>query len=739
MKTLQIFLLLSLLSIKGYCQYGFIYNDTIPVVVAGDTLELAWAGGLNCPQFSAIDLNGDGIKDLVIFDRTGNKVITFINKGTANQISYVYAPQYQRLFPQDMHDWALMRDYNCDGDIDIFTYNNGGIRVYRNDYAINNQLSFSLACNEIYSTQFANYTNLYVSPANIPAIGDINGDGDIDVISFDVGGSLLNYHENQRVEHSYSCDSLNYSMSTACWGNVSTNWNANYFNLGVSCRMDTHGGNSQSDTMPSRHSGGTLLDLDLNNDGDKDLIVGDLISNSADALFNGGNAAFANITSQDSLYPVNNVSVNVNTFPACFYLDVNNDGKRDLICAPNASGVSENNHGVWYYKNVGSDLAPDFKLQTNAFLQNQMIEVGEGSAPVFFDYDNDGLQDLVVGTFGYFVGASFYNARLNLYKNTGTINHPAFTLVDTNYANLSNLNFRNFRPTFGDLDGDGDPDMIVGESNGSLIYLPDTTTGGYPAQYGAPVLNYQGSTTQQCPVPQLVDLNHDNLLDMVIGTRNGKLRYYQNTGTTTNPIFTFITDTLGGVNVRQTGYVTGYAQPFLFDSAGSWRLMVGSERGYVYYYNNITGNLASNFNLVDSMFNYRYMNGFDGQRCTVWGADIDGDGKMDLAEGNIEGGVGIFTTGHVNVAIASPEQTFKHLRIFPNPTNDLCTIDFTSFKPEVADLYIYDDLGRIIETLHPLTTGHYTISTKSFADGIYFYNLRTVTSGMYAGKIMVNR
>ncbi|MEZ4847104.1 MAG: hypothetical protein R3B93_00420 [Bacteroidia bacterium] len=49
-------------------------ND-IPVIdIGGDTLAHAWGGGNNTTQFSDIDLNFDGKKDLVIFNRDGKPI-----------------------------------------------------------------------------------------------------------------------------------------------------------------------------------------------------------------------------------------------------------------------------------------------------------------------------------------------------------------------------------------------------------------------------------------------------------------------------------------------------------------------------------------------------------------------------------------------------------------------------------------------------------------------------------------
>ena len=53
------------------------------------------------------------IKDLFVFDRTGNKVTAYINGGTPNTVDYTHAPQYEKKFP------ALMRknDFNITLDV----------------------------------------------------------------------------------------------------------------------------------------------------------------------------------------------------------------------------------------------------------------------------------------------------------------------------------------------------------------------------------------------------------------------------------------------------------------------------------------------------------------------------------------------------------------------------------------------------------------------------------------------
>jgi len=59
------------------------WHDSIQVKIGAATLANPWAGGLNFVQASNIDMDMDGIKDLFMFDRTGNKVRTFINNGNS--------------------------------------------------------------------------------------------------------------------------------------------------------------------------------------------------------------------------------------------------------------------------------------------------------------------------------------------------------------------------------------------------------------------------------------------------------------------------------------------------------------------------------------------------------------------------------------------------------------------------------------------------------------------------------
>ena len=65
-----------ILSCRTYGQFTYTIDQSIPVEENGKVLSMPWAGGINSAQVNTMDLNGDNKDDLVIFDRTSNKLLT---------------------------------------------------------------------------------------------------------------------------------------------------------------------------------------------------------------------------------------------------------------------------------------------------------------------------------------------------------------------------------------------------------------------------------------------------------------------------------------------------------------------------------------------------------------------------------------------------------------------------------------------------------------------------------------
>ena len=716
-----------------WAQNLFVPDTTITVTKNGLTYPNGFAGGLNFPLFSEIDLNGDGIKDLFSIDRSGNtgtRITTYINTGTPNAVTYEYAPYYRKFFPE-LKDWAVLVDYNCDGLEDIFTFTPGGMAVYRNDFTLSSGLKFVKVVDLLHSTYYSPPpVNLWVSPVNVPAFSDIDYDGDLDILTFGLGGFQVEYHKNQSMDLYGHCDSLTFELGTACWGHFTLNSFSNSATLGVSCPfkpayIPQEAGNKLNNNL---HGGSAIIALDLDNDTVKDMVMGDLLGNNLMALFNGGTQSFAQMTAQDTLYPPQ-TPVNITTYPVPMYIDVDNDGIKDLVAA---ASYLNNYNGIWYYKNDGSNQQPDFNFIKDAFMQDQMIDMGEGSYPVFFDFDADGLLDIVAGNYGYFNPSASYPSSLHLYRNTGTASLPAFEHVTDDYANILALGLSGVNPSFGDLDSDGDQDMVIGDWDGKLHYFNNNAGAGNPANFVLTTPNLGNFDVGQFSAPQIIDVNRDGKNDLLVGKRNGMLSYFENTGTNTNPVFTKVTDTLGGVDVRTIFSVTGHTVPFLYDVNGNYRLLVGTERGTLFLYNNIDGNLNGTFNLYDSI----YQNIYEGNRISPYGDDINGDGKMDLIIGNYSGGMTIYLQSNVPIGVTENNDTFI-FKVYPNPASASITVEMPATDFKSADFELLNSIGQIVDK-RQLTKKNVNLDVGSYPSGLYFIKINSA-GRQNVQKVVISR
>ena len=704
-----------------------IYRDTISVFQSNSKLLMPWAGGVNFSSFTQMDLNGDEKPDIVAYDKicgSGGKLRTFVNKGSPGEIKYKHGFNYQNQFPE-IQEWALFYDYNSDGKADMFTYTSGGIKVFKNT-TINNDLEFTLVKPLLFSNYNPNgnpiMSNLYCNSVALPGISDIDNDGDLDILSFSVFGVKLEYHKNMSQELYGHSDSLVFNMVDDCWGDIKEN----------NCQVDLNQcpfmriySNSINDLNKIAHSGSCIMCFDRNGDGDKELIMGDISCSQVFFTENGGNSSNAQMIDTTSLYPNypdkgSSTVIKMNSFPCTYHLDVDNDGFKDLIASPNAIAGSENFESVWYYKNASSTSTVNFIFQKKNFLQEDMIDLGEGAYPALFDADSDGKKDLIIGNLGYYE-RNTNKSKLAYYKNIGTSSSPSFSLITRDYMSLSIYNIASMTPTFGDLDNDGDNDLIVGDYNGQLHYFENTATKGFPAQFTKHISNYQSIDIGSIAYPQLFDVNQNGTLDLVIGSLNGKIHHYSNIGSTSTPIFSLQSSNFGKVDVRQTGIgsITGYSAPFMFRDGGITKLLVGSEIGNIYLYDKIDGNLSGTFNRVDTSL-YQIN---EGPRCAPFFEDITNDGKRDLFLGNHAGGLAFFNSKNSsNVGLNELFQS-ENISIYPNPSSDYINIfinDNSSYSETTVTCL--DMLGH--ELLKYVSFNkQFKIDVSSWKKGMYFLKL----------------
>lgn len=532
----------------------------------GNFFAYPFQGGFNAPQFNEIDLNYDLKMDLVVFDRSGSRVSTYINNGSNGQIDYVYAPEYEGEFP-DIPSWLFCRDYNCDGKMDLITGVRGAsISVYENVGDPVTGLAFTFV-DRIKSYYYNDTFTLNINPGslNLPGVVDMNNDGDIDFIFFDQNGSQMEYHRNMSVENNGTCGLLFYERSE-CWGDFTEAG----FNSTIyldSCRFgnnipnaESNGGGTirnlnpskiQSNKSNSKHSGSSVALIDLDNSGSMDLVIGDIGSNRLTALYNNDSVApyiNSHISSIDTTFPSYSTPVDLNIFPSAQFVDVNNDQKVDMLVSTNSNSYLDRGkyfQNIYYYENTSS-TASNFQFRQNDFLQEEVIDLGRGAYPSFFDYNNDGLQDLLVGNDGYYDSTlNLMVGKLALFENIGTQQKAEFDLIDRDFGSLSSLLLdvtsntqqRFLIPALGDLDGDGDKDLLVGDDDGRIHFFKDTSASTNPAAFQLQNAVFQDLNVFSKAAPFIIDVDNDNLLDLIIGNSLGVLEFHKNLGTSSEPIY----------------------------------------------------------------------------------------------------------------------------------------------------------------------------------------------------------
>jgi hypothetical protein len=720
--------------VVGLAQWDLHFDPTVQVTRQGNTLDLAWAGGLNSPQTGTIDLNGDGLKDLFLFDRIGNKVVTLLRTSATGTQGYQLTRAYDDVWPfRELHDWALLRDYNCDGKEDIFSYSQAGFSVYKNISTSAGPafelVSFRVNSNYVSPSGAGSVANLFISQVDLPGIADMDGDGDMDILTFSLLGSYVEYHRNLSMELYGTCDSLKYEVRNKCWGFFTENFNNNSVALNAPCNFNVPnpeiglepGGVARSmddEGRPKAHAGSTLTQLDLNGDGLMDLLLGDISYQNVVGLYNGGSAAQSLMTVEDTLFPSYNTSVDLPLFPSTFFVDLDNDGNRDLLVSPNATSLTQNYRSMWYYRNTATDAAPYFEKQTEDLFQSRMIELGEGAYPVPFDHNGDGLMDLVVSNYGYYTPGDLYVSKMALLQNIGTATTPVFQQITDDYMNLSTSGIGlSMYPAFGDVDGDGDKDLLIGDLQGRMHFYRNTATGAVAQfQLVQPnVTDANGTVIDvgQFAAPQLVDMNNDQLLDLVIGERNGNLNFYLNTGSASAPVWTLQSETLGGVQVAEWWNVTGHAVPVIFrNEQGERELLCGSESGWLYHYTNVEGNLGGTWTLADSTF----LDLNDGPKSAPCLFDFTGDGELDMVIGNYRGGLSFWRSDEVQTTLESNVQRPSFL-LTPNPATDVVTILIGEAIPPTP-WTLMDAVGRIVMT--GKTQGQRTtVNISGLSEGSY--------------------
>ncbi len=549
-------------------QYHYHLNAGVEIKAFGSPMEFPLAGGLNTPMFNEIDLDGDATLDLLVFDRSGSRILPFINNGKQDTVNYRYAPEYLDHFPP-MSDFLLTADFNCDGKMDLIVGGSDLILYYNESTGSN--LKFSPGKALTFLTHDFNNTKINPTRSNKPAIYDIDQDGDQDILFFGFNEQQVEYMRNVSIEKTGICGA-DFERRGRCWGGFFVaNVDSVYLD---SCRFTLANEEKTKHKDPIlKHSipeaGSTITAFDFDGNSSTDVIIGrineDLSTLRMQLLLN-SDSLFpyeeSRIFDSDSHFPSYDLPIDSFIFPAAYMIDLNNDRVKDMIVSTNIASVIEPipaKNNILFYKNTNSTKARFEKQIGFNYFYNQQLDFGTGSFPLFIDIDKDGKKDLLIGNYGILnKSQNRVEGRIALLKNTGSFDVPSFNLTDTNYLNLDQilLDIDSNRPAVrialcsGDIDNDGDDDLLIGDSNGKLHLFKDNSSGG-AAQFALTNVFFQFIQTGLNASPFLFDVNKDGLLDIVIGHFPGHLTYYENFGQASNPIFTLDVDSIVSVGGKR--------------------------------------------------------------------------------------------------------------------------------------------------------------------------------------------
>lgn len=515
--------------------------------------SLALAGGLNQPQFSQIDLNSDGKLDLFIFDRSGNTRLCFIAVENNGQVQYVHDPDFEHLIPQG-RDFTFLRDFNNDGKPDVWTYgyHTQKLELYKNVHNTAPAFQYNWQMRAYnYDNPPFDTSDFNMFTGNLPDVVDLNQDGDMDVITnIAYCGSNLTYYRNRAIEDGIGFSSLRFDIPDYCLGNLKENLSTNTIQLDQPC--DLGGRNYKK----KKHCGvKTLGFFDNDGDGDLDLFFGtsEQLTNPLYYIENGKadfSMAIDTFISLDTAYFASNVEAMIPVAAATSFVDFDLDGIKDLLVSTNESvsnlyDIRQINN-VLAFKNNGTNSNPDYQFLQRDYLVGDMIDFGSHTAPCFADIDGDEDLDLFIGTNGddFTYGDSAYH--LVYFENIGSKTSPDFILRDSNFLNLRSRKLTFIAPCFADIDGDDDLDLFYGKTNGTITFFENTGTSTAPS-FSFDTDDYENIWVGEQATPYFYDLNTDGLLDLLIGEYDGNINYYENTGSSSSASFSLEDDSLGGM------------------------------------------------------------------------------------------------------------------------------------------------------------------------------------------------
>lgn len=393
-----------------------------------------------------------------------------------------------------------------------------------------------------------------------------------------------------------------------------------------------------------------------------------------------------------------------------------------------SSAVAQTN----FVKQTGADNpAAGVVVQSGAY----------GSASAFADLDSDGDLDMAFSSLGD--SYSVKMSMLEYYKNTGSATNPIFLKqegVDNPFQNLT-FDLGYLTPSFGDFDGDGDFDLLVGEDSNTLKYFKNTgtlTTPVFEEQlpgYGSivPVIAYSGGNFLDELAPSCVDIDGDGDLDVFLGEEDHtSIFFLKNNGTPTVPDLVFIDSMSVGnpfkdLNPIPNSYRTeaGFGD---IDGDGDIDAFITGVNNDIYntsarYYRNDGTETVPNFVLStdeENPFKDFVRNGFAYPSFV----DIDADGDLDFFVGD-GSSVAFYKNLDINVSLNEVSADFSNsITVFPNPCKGDLNVSVKDIEAGAVNVSLIDSKG--IEVLQTVSSASdFSLDLSNLSGGVYILKLNS--------------
>jgi hypothetical protein len=581
---------------------------------AGAPIAEPFLGGFDVPRPQAVDIDGDGDVDLFVQERS-NAVMYFENVG--GRLTW----RTDRFLDLPVGEWYRFADVDGDGLTDLLSESPiSYIRVWRN-VGTRARAAFRVAEDSLRDGDGA---PIPADRQNILNLVDIDCNGRLDLFLGRVSGTVDRF---EAVTSATPGGIPRFALHTERFEGIEI--------LGpvpgrgdderAEVRRMTSGPAHEAasltwDAPGARHGANTLAFGDIDGDGDIDLFWGDYFEEGLLLIENhSAGCAVPNMRGERRRFP-DGAPLLTSGYNAPAIADVDGNGLPDLVMGVIGGAYAPRRTSIENLYLVTQAARGRFEVTSRRLIPT--IDVGNESIPHLADLDRDGDLDLLVGS--KISPDRDDTGTITWFENTGTRVAPTYH----DRGRLAIAGEFHYAPAVADLDGDGNPDLVLGGWRDRVQWWRNAGTASAPLWAmadSALVTLTRGSNT----VPALADLDGDGDLDLMVGEASGQLNLYRNAGSASRPAFELVSDVFLGLDVGRR------SAPALADVDGDGRpdLLLGSEDGGAQLWRNVGAGGEIRF-ARDTTFALAS----DPYSASTTG-DIDGDGDADLAVGAISGGL----------------------------------------------------------------------------------------------------